>query len=45
MQLHGGVGMTDALDVSHYFRRLTLLARAFGDAPYHLDRYLAAAGR
>jgi alkylation response protein AidB-like acyl-CoA dehydrogenase len=45
VQLHGGVGMTDALDVSHYFRRLTLLARAFGDAPYHLDRYLAAAGR
>jgi alkylation response protein AidB-like acyl-CoA dehydrogenase len=45
VQLHGGVGMTDALDVSHYFRRLTLLVRAFGDAPYHLDRYLAAAGR
>ncbi len=45
VQLHGGVGMTDALDVSHYFRRLTLLARAFGDAPYHLDRYLHAAGR
>lgn len=45
VQLHGGVGMTDALDVSHYFRRLTLLARAFGDAPYHLGRYLDASGR
>jgi alkylation response protein AidB-like acyl-CoA dehydrogenase len=45
VQLHGGIGMTDALDVSHYFRRLTLLARAYGDAPYHLDRYLTAAAR
>jgi alkylation response protein AidB-like acyl-CoA dehydrogenase len=45
VQLHGGIGMTDALDVSHYFRRLTLLARAYGDAPFQLDRYLAAAGR
>jgi len=45
VQLHGGIGMTDALDVSHYFRRLTLLALAFGDEGQHLDRYLEASGR
>lgn len=41
IQLHGGIGMTDALDVSHYFKRLTMIARTFGDADHHVDRYLA----
>jgi alkylation response protein AidB-like acyl-CoA dehydrogenase len=45
VQLHGGIGMTDALDVSHYFKRLTLIARAFGDTDHHLARYLEATGR
>jgi alkylation response protein AidB-like acyl-CoA dehydrogenase len=45
VQLHGGIGMTDALDVSHYFKRLTMIARSFGDADHHVERWLAAAGR
>lgn len=45
VQLHGGIGMTDALDVSHYFRRLTVIAQSFGDETAHLERYLAASGR
>lgn len=45
LQLHGGIGMTDALDVSHYFRRLTMITLAFGDEGLHLDRYLEASGR
>lgn len=45
LQLHGGIGMTDALDVSHYFRRLTLITQTCGDEGAHLDRYLEAAGR
>lgn len=45
VQLHGGVGMTDALDVSHYFRRLTIIGQSFGDETTHLERYLAASGR
>ena len=32
VQLHGGMGMTEELKVSHTFRRLTALAREFGDA-------------
>ena len=31
IQLHGGIGMTDELDVGHYFKRLTALGLLFGD--------------
>jgi alkylation response protein AidB-like acyl-CoA dehydrogenase len=36
VQLHGGIGVTNELNVSHYFRRLTLIAASFGDADHHL---------
>ncbi len=39
VQLHGGMGMSDELKVSHTFRRLTTIARQFGDADYHLERF------
>jgi alkylation response protein AidB-like acyl-CoA dehydrogenase len=39
VQLHGGMGMTEELKVSHAFRRLTVLARQFGDADAHLERF------
>src|SRR5688500_10197902 len=39
VQLHGGMGMSDELKVSHTFRRLTALARRFGDADHHLARF------
>jgi alkylation response protein AidB-like acyl-CoA dehydrogenase len=39
VQLHGGMGMTEELKVSHTFRRLTALAREFGDADHHLARF------
>jgi alkylation response protein AidB-like acyl-CoA dehydrogenase len=41
VQLHGGMGMTDELAVSHHFKALLLLNVLFGDSDYHLDRYLA----
>ncbi len=41
IQLHGGIGMTDELAVSHYFKRLHLLARLYGDEDYYLQRYMA----
>ena len=41
VQLHGGMGMTDELKVSHTFRRLTVLAAQFGDADHHLARFVA----
>jgi alkylation response protein AidB-like acyl-CoA dehydrogenase len=42
VQLHGGMGMTEELKVSHTFRRLTTLAQTFGDADHHLDRFTAS---
>jgi len=39
VQLHGGMGMTEELKISHTFRRLTTLAQRFGDADHHLERY------
>jgi alkylation response protein AidB-like acyl-CoA dehydrogenase len=42
VQLHGGMGMTEELKISHTFRRLTAIASAFGDADHHLARFAAA---
>jgi alkylation response protein AidB-like acyl-CoA dehydrogenase len=39
VQLHGGMGMSEELKVSHTFRRLTVIAREWGDADHHLDRF------
>jgi alkylation response protein AidB-like acyl-CoA dehydrogenase len=41
VQLHGGMGMTEELKVSHTFRRLTMAQQRFGDADHHLERYAA----
>ncbi len=43
IQLHGGIGMTMEYRAGHYFKRLTMIDLAFGDADHHL-RLLAAAG-
>ena len=42
VQLHGGMGMTEELKISHTFRRLTMISQRFGDADHHLERYAAA---
>jgi alkylation response protein AidB-like acyl-CoA dehydrogenase len=39
VQLHGGMGMSEELKVSHTFRRLTMIARQLGDADHHLERF------
>lgn len=39
IQIHGGIGMTDELDVGHYFKRVTALDIQFGDGEYHTERY------
>jgi alkylation response protein AidB-like acyl-CoA dehydrogenase len=41
IQLHGGMGMTEEMKVSHTFRRLTMIAQQFGDAEHHLARFAA----
>jgi alkylation response protein AidB-like acyl-CoA dehydrogenase len=41
VQLHGGMGMSDELKISHTFRRLTAIAQQFGDVDHHLERFAA----
>ncbi len=42
VQMHGGLGITEELDVSHYFRRLMVNAALFGSRDEHFARFLAA---
>jgi alkylation response protein AidB-like acyl-CoA dehydrogenase len=43
IQLHGGMGMTEEMKISHTFKRLTMLAQQFGDADHHLERFAGVA--
>jgi alkylation response protein AidB-like acyl-CoA dehydrogenase len=44
VQLHGGMGMTDELVVSHWFKRLTAIEMSFGDSDSHLQRFARLSG-
>jgi alkylation response protein AidB-like acyl-CoA dehydrogenase len=39
VQLHGGMGMTDELILSHWFKRLTAIEICFGNTDFHLQRF------
>ena len=39
VQIHGGMGMTDELNVGHYFKRVTMIDTLFGNVDHHLKRY------
>lgn len=39
IQLHGGMGMTEELNVGYYFKRLAAIDSLFGSRDYHLERY------
>ena len=41
IQLHGGMGMTDEVAVTHYFRRATVIETEFGSADWHRRRFAA----
>jgi alkylation response protein AidB-like acyl-CoA dehydrogenase len=43
VQLHGGMGVTWELDIAHYFKRMTAIDATFGNADFHLDRYIGTA--
>lgn len=44
VQLHGGVGVTDALDIGLFLKRGRALQQTFGDAVYHRDRWARLSG-
>jgi alkylation response protein AidB-like acyl-CoA dehydrogenase len=39
IQIHGGVGMADELEVGHHYRRLLAIDAMFGNAEFHLERF------
>ena len=43
IQMHGGMGMTDELDIGHYAKRLMMINTTFGDANYHRNRFIETA--
>jgi alkylation response protein AidB-like acyl-CoA dehydrogenase len=40
IQLHGGMGMTEELMVSHHFKRLTAIDLILGDTDFHLQKFI-----
>jgi len=40
VQIHGGMGVTWELDIAHYFKRFSAIEVLFGNADYHLDRFV-----
>jgi len=45
VQLHGGMGVSEELDIGHHFIRLNTINQWLGDGAFHLKRFgeLAAA--
>jgi alkylation response protein AidB-like acyl-CoA dehydrogenase len=43
VQMHGGMGMSEELDVSAHYKRLTMGTLQFGDEAFHLARMAALA--
>ena len=41
IQLHGGIGMTWELPLSHYAKRLVMVDHQLGDEDHHLERFAA----
>ncbi len=39
VQIHGGMGMTDELNVGHFFKRVTMINAQYGDVDWHLRRF------
>jgi alkylation response protein AidB-like acyl-CoA dehydrogenase len=44
IQLHGGIGMTDAYDAGFYLKRARVLESAYGTTAYHEQRYARLLG-
>jgi alkylation response protein AidB-like acyl-CoA dehydrogenase len=40
VQLHGGMGISWELDIAHLFKRLSALEILFGNADFHLQRFI-----
>jgi len=44
VQMHGGIGMTDAIDIGLFMKRMQVASTLYGDADFHADRVALARG-
>lgn len=44
VQLHGGIGMTDAEEIGFFLKRARVVQQWLGDASFHRDRYASLLG-
>ena len=44
IQLHGGIGVTDELDIGLFFKRARVLQRLLGDGSFHRNRFAQLKG-
>ena len=44
VQMHGGIGMTDAEEIGFFLKRARVQQQVFGDAGFHRDRYATLPG-
>jgi alkylation response protein AidB-like acyl-CoA dehydrogenase/limonene-1,2-epoxide hydrolase len=45
VQLHGAIGTTDEIAVSHYFKRAIIIEKSFGSTDSHLARFIRLSGQ
>ena len=44
VQMHGGMGMSNELPISHYFKRMTAIELTLGNTDHHLARFIEQPG-
>ncbi|NNM11657.1 MAG: acyl-CoA dehydrogenase, partial [Pseudomonadales bacterium] len=44
VQMHGGMGVTDELDVGLFLKRARVCMQILGDSDFHEDRYATLCG-
>lgn len=44
VQMHGGIGVTDELEIGFFLKRARVAMQTFGDTGYHKDRYASLCG-
>lgn len=44
VQMHGGIGLTDEMDIGFYLKRCRISIHSLGDSGFHTDRYATLQG-
>jgi len=44
VQMHGGIGVTDEIDIGLYLKRARVAQAMLGDSSFHRDRYATLQG-